>query len=224
LFRESFGTLFSDTMAFDYDIYHYDDLRKFCLGAERVTGTDGITLTDRSLFSDANRDFTSIAPGAVLTILSGPNATDASSTDEGWVGRYRVEEIRVFPVGDDTTARAYTTVSGLSGTATVSGDVITDPSQNWALAPEGDILTFTTGPNAGNYRLKTVLGSNGGPVGFVDPAHVATQVRAAPSLLRIRNRMAQAVTGQDYMVTVDRLGVQVPRPVVGEDASEFFFR
>ena len=223
LFRDSFGTLFTDELTFTFDNYYYEDLRKFCLGAKRVAGTAGVTLTDRSLFSDPNRDFTSVQVGATLIVLTGPNSTAASSTDEGWVGRYRVEEVRAFPVGDDSTARAYTTVSGLSGTATVAGDIITDSAQDWGLAPEGDILTFSEGPNAGSYRLKTVLGSEGGPVGFVAPTTPATQVRVAPSILRIRSRMAQAATGQSYTVTIDRLGVQVPREESAEDASDFFY-
>lgn len=206
LFTETLAPIFSDSFSLEYSDYHYEDLRKYCLGIREITGTLGVTLNDRSLFSDPTRDFSSIYPGASLTILSGINATGMGTTEAGWVGRYRVEEIRVFPVGDDAVARPYTTISGLSGTATVSGSDITDPNQNWALAPEGDILTFASGPNVGSYRLKTVLGLNGGPVGFaVGPA---TKVRAAPSILRIQGRMLQAATGQQYKVEVDRLGVQ----------------
>lgn len=222
LFTETLAPIFSDSFSLEYSDYHYEDLRKYCLGIREITGTLGVTLNDRSLFSDPTRDFSSIYPGAILTILSGINATGAGTTEAGWVGRYRVEEIRVFPVGDDVVAHPYTTVSGLSGTATVSGSDITDPNQNWALAPEGDILTFASGPNVGSYRLKTVLGLNGGPVGFaVDPA---TKVRAAPSILRIQGRMLQAATGQQYKVEVDRLGVQGPRTVQNEDATVYFLR
>ncbi len=222
LFTETLAPIFSDSFSLEYSDYHYEDLRKYCLGIREITGTLGATLNDRSLFSDPTRDFSSIYPGAVLTILSGINATGAGTTEAGWVGRYRVEEIRVFPVGDDAVVRPYTTVSGLSGTATVSGSDITDPNQNWALAPEGDILTFASGPNVGSYRLKTVLGLNGGPVGVaVGPA---TKVRAAPSILRIQGRMLQAATGQQYKVEVDRLGVQGPRTVQNEDATVYFLR
>ena len=223
LFRDSFGTLFSDAVSVDYDIYYYEDFRKFCLGAERVTGEAGVTPTDRTLFIDTNRDFTSVQHGATLTILTGPNSTVASATDEGWMGHYRVQEVRYFPVGDDATLRAYTTASGLSGSAVVEGSTLTDPNQNWGLAPEGDILTFSEGPNAGSYRLKTVLGAEGGPVGFVSPG-TATRVRIAPSTLRTQSRMPLAATGQQYTVSVDRLGIQVPRQESDEDASEFFFR
>ena len=222
LFTETMAHVFTDAVSLDIESYYYADLRKYCLGIREITGTVGVTLTDRSLFSDPTRDFSSIYPGATLTILSGINANGAGTTEAGWVGRYRVEGILVFPVGDDTTARPYTTVSGLSGTATVSGSDITDMAQNWALAPEGDILTFSSGPNVGSYRLKTVLGSNGGPVGFATGP--ATRVRAAPSILRIQGRMLQATAGQQYKVEVDRLGVQAPRTVQNEDATVYFIR
>lgn len=222
LFTETLSPIFSDTFSMEIQSYYYEDFRRYCLGIREITGTAGVTLTDRALFSDPTRDFSSIYPGATLTILSGINATGVGTTEVGWVGRYRVEEVRAFPVGDDATARPYTTVSGLSGSATVSGNDIMDPSQNWALAPEGDILTFASGPNVGNYRLKTVLGLHGGPVGnAVGPG---TKVRVAPSILRIQGRMLQAASGQQYKVSVDRLGVQEPRTVQNEDATVFFIR
>lgn len=230
LFREAFGTLFTDTYSFEWSNYYYEDSRRFCLGAKRIAGTDGETLTDRTLFSDPTRDFTSVQVGALLTVLTGPNSIHVggiegtpASTDEGHIGRYRVEEILAFPVGTDPIAREYTTSpTGLTGTATVTGDVVEDDSQNWALAEEGEILTFADGPNAGSYRLKMVLGNDGGPVGFAPGP--GTRVRVAPSILRVRRRMARAVTGQSYEVVVDRLGQQVPREVEDEDASVFFLR
>jgi len=221
LFRDNFDQLFTDTPAYDLRTYYYDDLRTYCLGRESVTGTGGITLTDKSLFTDPTRDFSSILPGAELVVLTGPNSTTASPADAGYVGHYRVVDILVFPVGDDATLRGYTTSpTGLTGFASVSGDEITDTGQNWALAEEGEQLTFLTGPNAGTYRLKTLVGSYGGPLGkALGPA---TIVRAAPSMLRVRYYMASAATGQEYTVGVDRLGVQVPHAVTGEDASMYF--
>jgi hypothetical protein len=223
LFQEVFGALFTDTVEWEYEQYHYEDFRRFWLGAKCITGTAGITLTDRTLFSDPTRDFTAIQTGAVLQILTGANSSTGglgtSEKREDYPGHFRVVDIRAFAV-DDAVPRAYTTVSGLSGTATVSGAVLTDPVQDWALAPEGDILTFTSGPNAGQYRLQTVLGLGGGPCGFaVGPS---TQVRVAPSLLRVRPRMAQALSGQSYKVDVDRLGVCVPHTVLAEDVSDQF--
>jgi len=230
LFRESFGTLFTDTYSFEWHNYYYEDFRRYCLGAKRIAGAAGETLTDRSLFSDPSRDFTSVSVGALLTILTGPNSIHVggiegtpASSDEQYVGRYRVISILAFPVGTDPTPHSYTTIpTGLTGTATVTGDEVEDVLQDWALAVEGEVLTFSDGPNAGSYRLKTVLGNDGGPVGFV--AGPGTRVRVAPSILRLQRRMAQSATGQGYEVVVDRLGRQVPQEVEDEDATVFFLR
>ena len=229
LFTESFGAFFSGAMSFDWKNYHYEDFRGFCCGAKRIRGTAGETLTDRALFRDSTRDFTSVRVGADLTVLTGNNSIDAggqegtvASTDQRHVGRYRVEEVRAFPVGDDSTARAFTTDSGLSGEATVTGDILdaTGTGTDFGAALKGEILTLMAGPNAGTYLLKAVLGSTGGPVG--EAGLSGTKVRVAPSLLRTERRMEQAATGQTYEVVVDRLGKQVPREVGGEDVSQFF--
>jgi hypothetical protein len=211
LFTETFGALFNSTSSWRLTTYYYEDLRKFCCGAKWVTGTGGITWTDRALFSDPARDFSQISPGATLRITSGQNNK----------GQFRVVEIRTFPVGTDTTARSYTTSpTGLTGTATVSGSDVEDPSQNFGTAVEGETITFATGPNAGTYRLKTLLGNTGGPVGQV--VGPASRVRIAPSLLRLDRRMRYATTGQSYTVVVDRLGIQVPQAVAMEDATLYF--
>ena len=228
LFYDSFQTLFTDTWSYDFSTYHYQDFRRFWLGAKSVTGTAGETLVDKTLFTDTTRDFTSIQPGAILTILDGPNSLHVGTNDgipvqvpEDYTGNFRVDEILFFPVGDDSVPRAYTTSPTLlTGTATVVGDELNDPYQNWANAVEGETLTFTAGPNSGSYRLKTVAGVNGGPVGFVTES--STKVKIAPSILRLSRRMAQAAEGQTYQVDVDRLGVQTPRQVEVEDASVSF--
>ena len=191
--------------------YYYDDFRKYCLGAKQITSDAGETLTDRTLFRDVTRSFQNIRPGALLLVTSGPN-----------IGRYDVSAVLTFLSSTDSTARAYTTSpTGLTGTATVVGGVIVDTSQDFAAAVPGEILTFTAGPNAGTYRLETLLGSNGGPVGIASGP--ATQVRPAPTLLRVDRRMDSVATGQSYTVVVDRLGIQQPHVVTGEDASEQFY-
>lgn len=227
LFRETFSQFFSASHSWNLDTYYYEDFRKFCCGAKQVVGSAGVTWADRSLFSDTTREFDQISPGAELTVLSGPNGIHAggqegtvASTDRRHIGRYRVKEILAFPVGTDSTARPYTTSGGLAGTATVTGDVIEDPNQDWSQAVEGETLTFSEGPNAGTYRLKMVLGNNGGPVG--EAVGPGTKVRVALSLLRLEQRMRQTTMGQQYNVAVDRLGVQEPRQVSGEDVSLFF--
>ena len=193
-----------------------------------MSGTAGVTWTDKSLFSDSTRDFSQIAVGADLTVTSGPNSIHSggvegtpASMDAKHIGRYLVADVRAFPVGTDATARAYTTSpTGLSGTATVLDDVVVDVNQDFGSVVEGEVLTFTTGPNAGAYRLKMLLGNNGGPVGVA--LGPATRVRVAMSLLRLSRRMRYATSGQSYTVAVDRLGVQVPHSIEQEDATLYF--
>jgi hypothetical protein len=221
IFRDEFGDIFDDSsavtldggMSWQMDVYYYDDLRKNCYGAKQISGT-GDTLADRTLFTDPDVSYLNITAGAELEVTAGVNA-----------GRYRVIDVRAFPVGDDATARAYTTSpSGLSGTATVEGDVVADSTQNWALAVEGELLTFTAGPNVGSYRLDVLLGPLGGPLG--DPLAIgpADEVRVAPSILRVDSRMPTAsLTGQTYTVSVDRLGVRAPKMRTSEDVSGQFY-
>ena len=224
LFKETFGDIFSETSAsFDFTDYHYQDYRRYWLGAEKITGSSGETLTDRSLFSDPSRDFSNINYGAGLTILTGPNSTALGG--DGYVGHYQVLELLGFPIPNDPTPRSY--VSGvLTGKAVVSeGFIVEDvsnPLVDWSSATEGQTLEFLEGPNMGVYRLKTVMGQNGGPVGSPMVTGPANKVRISSSLLRVRPRMKAAATGQAYQVTVDRLGVQNTNFVVAEDASMEF--
>ena len=222
LFQDTFGTLFTESSSWSMDSYYYQDFRRYWFGAEKITGTAGITWTgNRNVFSDHTRDFSTVRAGATLTVTTGVNSVGSSTTDESYVGRYKVASVLAF-LQDDTTARAYTTApTGLSGTATVSGDEVTDSEQtDWATVEEGEVLTFTAGPNAGSYRIKDILGLNGGPAGFATSA-TGTTIRIAPSILRLNRRMGLAATGQSYEVTLDRLGVQNPREAT-EDVTEYF--
>jgi hypothetical protein len=226
LFQDAFGPIFRDDLGFgdagqgtetghiwEMSAYYYEDFRKYCLGYRNLSGSDGETLTDRTCFSDPTRSFGRLRAGAKLEITSGANA-----------GIYEVADVRSFPFGDDTTARAYTTApTGLTGFATVSGNDITDSSQDWAAAVEGEILTFVTGLNAGSYRLETLLGPDGGLLGDPNVVGPATSVRISPSILKVYRRMPVSATGQTYTVTVDRMGVKVPKIVTAEDASEQFY-
>lgn len=208
LFREVFGPLFTDTMSWDMSTYEYDDFRGMQFGTKQITGTAGVTLPGRNLFSDPTRNFNSVQPGGNLTVTAGVNQ-----------GVYRVTEVRALQYGADSTGRAYTTSpSGLSGTATVAlgvaGAVLTDATQDWSLADlaTGEILTFTTGPNSGaSYRLDTVLSGTG-------------RVKLAPSILKLVSRMpVSLITGQPYTVDCDRLGRREPVTVTAEDCSEQFW-
>lgn len=201
IFRESFGHIFQDTMLAQLDIYHYDDLRKFCYGAKRIQG-EGEVLSDRHLLRDTDRFFENVGTPAYLIVGD---------------KRYEVADILVFPMGDDATPRFYTTSSGLKGYATISGDVLTDPCQNWTLALEGEILTFTEGSNIGSYRLKDVLGTYGGSVGFVSGS--GTQVRVGASIVKTTTRLPISVGAVSYELSVDRLGVQKEKIVQNEDVT-----
>lgn len=205
------GSFFDDTVTWSMFSYYYDDLRKYCLGAKEIRSEFGETLTDLRLFSDPTRSFQPLEPNSTLVIEGGLNQ-----------GTYKVLSILTFPVGDDSTPRAYLTApSGLSGTCTVSGDAIEDPTQDFGSVQEGETITITEGPNQGTYLLEALLGQFGGPVGSsVGPA---SKVRVSPSILSVDRRMNSALTGQSYRVTVDRLGAAVPQEVIGEDASRFFY-
>jgi hypothetical protein len=216
LLKETFGPLFQDSYTEQVASYYYQDFRRYWLGAERIAGTEGVTRTDRALFSDVTRDFESIRTGAVLNILSGVNETKAKG--------FLVAEVRAF-VQDDPVLRQYTTSpTGLSGTASVLGDIVTDTSQAlWHTVVEGETLTFLTGPNAGAYRIKTLLGPGGGPAGDLLVTAPCTGARVAKTLLRLETRMGQSAVGQQYELQVDRLGMQVPHGVLQEDVTNQFF-
>lgn len=211
LFTEAFGSLFDDEESWTLSSYYYDDFRRFCYGAKAITGTGGMTLVGRMLFSDPTRSFASVQTGGLLRITTGPNT-----------GIYRIREVITFPISTDTTPRAYTTnPSGLSGMATLVDGVLSDPSQDFGAAVEGEVLTIASGPNVGSYRLETLLGPNGGPIGTATGP--ASRVMSSPSMIRTETRMPSVVSNQTYSVDVDRLGVKVPRSVVGEDVSEQFY-
>jgi len=214
LFRDSFDQLADDGdswQSLDLDTYYYNDMRKWCLGAKSIIGTTGETLSDRTLLSDPTFSFASIREGATLRVTSGVNA-----------GIYRVVELRYLLSGASTTTAPYTVSVGGSGSLTaVSDDAVEDTSQDWGAFPVDTTITITSGVNAGTYRLDTVLGSAGGPIGTVGVS--GTQVRLSPSILKVDRRMPQVATGQSYEVNVDRLGVRIPKVVSGEDVSNQFY-
>lgn len=202
VFKEMFGAVFQEEMFLQQDIYHYADFRKFCLGVKNIIGT-GNVLDNRLFFSDPSVSFSNVQVGSFLYINNLP---------------YRVVEVRSVLVGDDTPKYYTTTPTGLSGYASVAGDILTDDCQDWSLAVEGENLTFQEGRNVGaSYRLQDVLGSNGGSVGFVSGG--GTQVRLAPSILKVEKRLPVSIGSVSYVVTIDRLGVQEKREVVSEIVS-----
>lgn len=232
LFLDAFGELFTGQPTIELDPWYYDDFRKFCCGMKEITSDGGETLAGRMLFSDVTRDFRVVPYGATLDVLDGPNTKPTSGgLDFATLGRYRVVGVRRLISGADVDAqgnaigRPYvTSPTGLTGTATVTADGdVTDTAQDFSNALEGETLIFTAGPNAGSYRLDTLLGNNGGPVGLVPAGSSVTSVRLAPSILQIQTRMPQEAAGQSYRVSLERLGVNTPFTVLGEDESAQFY-
>jgi len=223
LFRENLRGLITDQVtAMDLTSYYYEDFRHDCSGIRALTGTNGVVGADRYLFHDPTLSFRSVRLGAELVV---PVVAPSPGTPRE--NRYRVTAVVPFPYGDDPVPRAYTTSpTGLTGFVTVSQGAFTDAAQNFALCVEGETLTITTGPNAGTYLLETLLGLNGGPVGFTGgllPLGPSTSVRPAPSYLRVLPRIMTPGTGISYTVNVDHLGVRVPIPVANEDVAIQFF-
>lgn len=220
LFRDAFGTIASDgdgldgALSLNLEPYYYDDTRKYCLGAKSIVGVSGSTLSvgGRFLFSDPSFSFEKIRVGAILKITSGANA-----------GRYRVVDKLALVSGASPTAVSYTVSSGGGGTLTaLSEDSVQDLSRDWGALTIDTTITILTGVNAGTYRLDTVLGLTGGPIGTVGVS--GTQVRLSTSILKVDRRMPSApLTGQSYEVDVDRLGVRVPQVVSAEDVSIQFY-
>ncbi len=124
--------------------------------------------------------------------------------------------------GATATPATYTVSAGGGGTLTaIADDVVEDAAQDWGTFPIDTTITILDGVNAGTYRLDTVLGTDGGPVG--NSGVSGTQVRLSPTLLRVERRMPETATGQSYEVGVDRLGVRTPQPVSAEDVSIQFY-
>jgi hypothetical protein len=214
LFKDAFAKLADDGAApnsWDIEPYYYADLRKWCLGSKSIVGSAGSTLTDRTLFSDTSFSFASIRVGAALRVLAGANA-----------GTYRVLSTRALLSGASATPVAYTVSSGGSGTLrALSDNVVEDTTRDWGLLAVDTTITIASGVNAGTYRLDTVLGATGGPLGTAGIS--GDQVRLAPSILKLERRMASVLTGQSYEVDVDRLGAKVPQAISAEDVSEQFY-
>lgn len=229
LFLETFQVIKAESMTWSMRLWKREDVRKNWLGALNVSGTQGTTLIDKRLFSDASRDFSQVQPGSDLVIQSGPNSIATSSIDEGWVGRFRVLEVLTFPVSqNDATPRTYTTTpSGLTGSVLLIDGTFIDTEQDWSLAIDGEVLTMPEGPNAGSYRLDTIRGNDGGSIGSValsdQETSERTRVIPSSSILRLDRAMASAATGQSYTVTIDRKGTLVPRAVVAEDVTSQFW-
>jgi hypothetical protein len=209
LFRDDFPTPEDSAFSWDIEPYYYDDDRKYCLGAKEISSDNGSFLARRDYFSDPSVSFSSIPSGAILMVGT---------------SQYRVRHTRSLLTGADAIARAYTTSpSGLSGMVTaLNATDLYDAAQDWGNAVEGETITILTGPNSGAvYRLETVLGSDGGPLG--ESGLSGNRVRLAPTILVLNQRAPAAASGLTYKVTVDRLGQQPVREVLAEDVTIQFW-
>lgn len=226
LFVEIFGPLFEDQFFSELESWYYEDFRKFCLGFKEISGSQGQTLANRTLFADGTRDFYSVIPGAVLEILSGPNAAPQNGgNDDQRFGRYRVVGTRRLPFGAETIQRSYvTSPTGLTGMVTISDQgELTDASQDFSDIALDESLTIQDGPNAGTFRIETLLGPNGGPAdGSVASGSGVTSIRLARSIVETQFQIPEIAIGQSYIISLERLGVQTPKIVIGEDVSAQF--
>jgi len=213
LFRETYRQVFSDEVSrYEIDSYYYDDLRKYCTGIKEVGSSSGTVLSDRYTLNDTV-SFRAVRPGAPLRVFDGSGIV---------LGLYQVREVLAFPFGDDPVARPYITApSGVASTATVVAGAIIDPARDWAVdVVAGEVLTFLSGPNLGDYVLETVLGSGGGALGTATGP--GTEVVPAPCFVRVAPRFP-ATGSVIYSIEVDRLGIRKPIQVVNEDVSSQFY-
>ena len=210
LFVEGFGELFQDDFIMEHESWRYEDLRKNWRGNKALRGNGDTGSSDRSLLIDSDQDFSRVPPYAVVRIAEGANE-----------GTYQAVEALPLPVMSDGVARPYyTSPSGVSGDATVTNGEVEDTEADFSVLVSGEKLVFTEGPNTGTYRVASLLGSHGGPVGKTEGP--ATRLRLAHSLLRMRPRMTYVVEEQSYQVGLDRLGESEPTFVVGEDSTSQF--
>ena len=209
LFRDNFPTPEDEVLAIDADEYFYEDNRKYCFGAKEINGTSGAFLTQRQFFSDPSRSFAAVPDLGAATLKASGSS-------------YKVKGKKALIAGADATLRPYTTSpSGLTGFVLALNQTdLQDSLQDWGNAVEGEVIQILTGPNAGSYRLETVLGSDGGPLG--QSGLSGDRVRLSYSILELYQR-GPAGTGLSYTVSVDRLGQQSVREVLAEDVTNQFW-
>ena len=214
---------FVDQVALDGNMWYYEDFRKFCLGVKEIQSSNGVS--KGGLWYDNSLFFYQIYEGCVLEILSGSNASPEHGGQDGFhLGKHVVKEVLRLPFGAETVTRSYTTSpSGLTGTVQVGQDgVLTDLNQDFSGIVEGELLEISSGPNRGVYQIETLLGPFGGLPEKV-PGGVVTSIRLGPGILKLKSPVVIPNTGQSYKLSVERLGVQRPRPILGENVSAQFY-
>jgi hypothetical protein len=207
---ETGDAVFLDTFSVDTDAGYYEEIRWYWEGAERIASSSGSVGSDRMMLIDNTLSFRSIRPGALVQILTGGNA-----------GTYEVRSVLGLPFPNDATPRAYTTTA-FSGLATVSNGTITDTAlQNFGVLPPDSLITFTSGPNTGTYRIYAVRGNTGGPLGSAGIS--GSSILVDVNRIRLTQRVPVAFTSFPYEIKVDTRGRSRPREVIAEDVSSQFF-
>ena len=174
---------------------HYDDARSFWTGVESIGSVADVT---GRWLNDTTTDLSFVQAGAPVTI-------------DGDV--YRVVSVLRFRQDPDLTPRAFTSPAG-NGFVTVEGGVLTSDIDlvhaNW-----GDVLTITTGANAGKYRLESLS------TGHLDDSPPSSfQTRPTVGWLEL-DRAAPNALGVAYRVGIDRLGRQKALQAVEDVSSQF---
>ena len=211
LFVEGFGELFEDQAIYKHESWQYEDARKNWRGNKVYRGRGQTYGMDRSVLIDHDQDFSRIPPHATVRITDGLNE-----------GEYRVQEAMPLPVMSDPVRRQYETIpTGLTGFAQVLNGEIVTVDLGFHLCVPGEKFVFKEGPNEGTYRIGSLLGNGGGPLG-TKPTQRVNRIRLAHSLLKVRPRMTYAVHEQGYEIGLDRLGESEPKTVVGESVASQF--
>jgi hypothetical protein len=223
LFKDVFGFL-SDSVSSTECTWEYEDFRKFCIGIKEIEGISGVSF-GTFLFVDSSLFFNQISSWSNLEILSGPNSSPINGgKDDKRFGKHSVDSILRLPFGKEVVSRPYVTFpSNLSGFCSIGDEgVLIDLDQDFSGVIEGETITIQTGPNSGTFRIETLLGPFGGFPEKVSGDPVSS-IRVGFCLLKLKSRVVFPASNQRYRVSIERLGEQKPKFVIGENVSNQFF-
>ncbi len=209
LFRESVPAIVDtvsrpdSTLTVGLASNYYEDLRSFWVGVQSIGSTANVS---GRWLNDSMNDLSDVLPGAQVEVLSGDSA-----------GVYPVVSSYRFKQ-DDSTPRAFTSDFGTSGFCTVQGDWLTSDT-DLVHAVWGGVLTITTGPNAGNYRLESLAA---GPLDESMVSSPATYLtRPTVGWLELGQPVPVTAQGVPYRVTIDRSGRMVALSQTEDVSAQF---
>ena len=210
VFRE-FAPEVSSTLSISAEIERYEDSRKNWEGFKRVSGSGGRVTADRQFLLDPSRTFDGVSPGSPLRILSGPNA-----------GVWDVEAVLRVPVADPSLRFFTTSPSDLSGwcTVTAEGEAVSEDT-DFSGITEDELLTISSGPLSGTWRIDRVLGNGGGFAGEATTSSGCTSVLLSNSAVKVRGKLRSAGVCP-YEVGLDRMGTKTPREETEDVSSQFY--